>query len=44
MKAVIAKQSGGPEVLELVDIDEPQTQAGEVKIKVKAFGLNKILM
>lgn len=41
MKAVIAKQSGGPEVLELVDIDEPQTQAGEVKIKVKAFGLNK---
>lgn len=41
MKAVIAKQPGGPEVLQLVDIDQPQTQAGEVKIKVKAFGLNK---
>ena len=41
MKAVIAKQPGGPEVLQLVDIDPPQTQNGEVKIRVKAFGLNK---
>ena len=41
MKAVIAKQPGGPEVLQLVDIDQPQTQQGEVKIHVKAFGLNK---
>ena len=41
MKAVIARQPGGPEVLQLVDIDQPQTQKGEVKIHVKAFGLNK---
>ena len=41
MKAVIAKQPGGPEVLQLVDIDQPKTQKGEVKIHVKAFGLNK---
>ncbi len=41
MKAIIAKQPGGPEVLELVDIDQPVTQEGEVKIRVKAFGLNK---
>lgn len=41
MKAIVAKQPGGPEVLQLVDIDEPQTQTGEVKIRVKAFGLNK---
>ena len=41
MKAVIAKKPGGPEVLQLVDIDQPQTQEGEVKIHVKAFGLNK---
>jgi NADPH:quinone reductase-like Zn-dependent oxidoreductase len=41
MKAVIAKQPGGPEVLQLVDIDQPKTQQGEVKIRVKAFGLNK---
>ena len=41
MKAVIAKQPGGPEVLQLVDIEQPVTQEGEVKIRVKAFGLNK---
>ena len=41
MKAIIAKQPGGPEVLQLVDIDQPQTQNEEVKIRVKAFGLNK---
>ncbi|NOY72715.1 MAG: zinc-binding dehydrogenase [Gammaproteobacteria bacterium] len=41
MKAIIAKQTGGPEVLKLVDIDQPVTQEGEVKIRVKAFGLNK---
>ena len=41
MKAVIAKRPGGPEVLQLVDIDQPQTRKGEVKIRVKAFGLNK---
>jgi NADPH:quinone reductase len=41
MKAVIAKQAGGPEVLQLVDIDQPLLKAGEVKIRVKAFGLNK---
>lgn len=41
MKAVIAKNIGGPEVLQLVDIDQPTTGRGEVKIRVKAFGLNK---
>jgi len=41
MKAIIAKQAGGPEVLQLVDIDQPITKTGEVKIRVKAFGLNK---
>ena len=41
MKAIIAKKPGGPEVLELVDIDQPVTQEGEVKVRVKAFGLNK---
>lgn len=41
MKAVIAQQSGGPEVLELIDIDQPTVTGNEVKIRVKAFGLNK---
>ncbi|MBY0515407.1 MAG: zinc-binding dehydrogenase [Bacteriovoracaceae bacterium] len=41
MKAVVVKKAGGPEVLELVDIDEPQVLKDEIKIRVKAFGLNK---
>lgn len=41
MKAIIAKRPGGPEVLELVDIEQPVAQEGEVKIRVHAFGLNK---
>jgi NADPH:quinone reductase-like Zn-dependent oxidoreductase len=41
MKAVIAKEPGGPEVLQVSEINEPQTKEGEVKIRVKAFGLNK---
>lgn len=42
MKAVIAKNPGGPEVLQLVDIDQPETKEGEVKIRVRSFGLNKV--
>ncbi len=41
MKAIIAKKTGGPEVLQLIDIEQPEIQKGEVKIQVKAFGLNK---
>ncbi len=41
MKAIIATQAGGPEVLEICDVNEPMTEQGEVKIRVKAFGLNK---
>lgn len=41
MKAIIASRPGGPEVLQIVNTDEPEVQRGEVKIKVHAFGLNK---
>jgi len=41
MKAITVTASGGPEVLKLVDIKEPQIKDGEVKIKIKAFGLNR---
>ena len=41
MKAIIASKPGGPEVLKIINTEEPQVQAGEVKIKVRAFGLNK---
>ena len=41
MKAIIASKPGGPEVLKIINTDEPEVQRGEVKIKVHAFGLNK---
>jgi len=41
MKAVIARSPGGPEVLELTDIEPPTVQDDEVEIRVHAFGLNK---
>lgn len=41
MKAIVATKPGGPEVLRIIETIEPQAQKGEVKIKVKAFGLNK---
>ncbi|GIC75456.1 zinc-binding dehydrogenase [Moritella sp. F3] len=41
MKAIIATQAGGPEVLDIRYAAEPVVAAGDVKIRVKAFGLNK---
>jgi NADPH2:quinone reductase len=41
MRAVIARGPGGPEVLELVEIDPPRAGEDEVEIRVQAFGLNK---
>ncbi|WP_111980326.1 zinc-binding dehydrogenase [Algibacillus agarilyticus] len=41
MKAVTAQQPGNAEVLNVVEIEQPQLADGEIKIKVKAFGLNK---
>ncbi|MGJ8690981.1 MAG: zinc-binding dehydrogenase [Thalassotalea sp.] len=41
MKAVVAQNSGNVDVLTLVDIEPEKVQTGEVKINVKAFGLNK---
>lgn len=41
MKAIVALQAGSPDVLAFVDIEEPQLAPDEIKIRVKAFGLNK---
>jgi NADPH:quinone reductase-like Zn-dependent oxidoreductase len=41
MKAIVATKPGGPEVLKIIETIEPKVRIGEVKIKVKAFGLNK---
>ncbi|KIO78992.1 alcohol dehydrogenase [Pedobacter lusitanus] len=42
MKAIILNKNGGPEVLTIHEITEPETTNGAVKIKIKAFGLNKL--
>ncbi|CAO2648694.1 Nn.00g079610.m01.CDS01 [Neocucurbitaria sp. VM-36] len=41
MKAVVLRHPGGPEALKLENLPIPKPQAGEVLIRVKAFGLNR---
>ncbi|MDH3261293.1 MAG: zinc-binding dehydrogenase [Acidimicrobiia bacterium] len=41
MRAIVASRPGGPEVLEIIETAEPDVRPGEVKIRVRAFGLNK---
>ncbi len=40
MRAILATRSGGPEVLELQDVPDPQPKPGEVVVKVEAVGVN----
>lgn len=42
MKALQFARYGGPEVLEVVDIEEPHAGPGQVRIAVKAAGINPI--
>jgi NADPH:quinone reductase-like Zn-dependent oxidoreductase len=42
MKAVRFAEYGGPEVLRLVEVDEPHAGPGEVRIAVRAAGVNGI--
>jgi NADPH:quinone reductase len=42
MKAIQIKQTGGPEVMELVDLPVPQPKANEVLVKIAATGVNFI--
>jgi len=42
MKAYVAREAGGPEVLRLQDLDAPVAGDGEVRIVVKAFGVNRL--
>jgi NADPH:quinone reductase-like Zn-dependent oxidoreductase len=41
MKAAVMHAPGGPEVLRLVDLPVPTPEAGQVLIRVEAFGLNR---
>ena len=40
MKAVVVTRVGGPEVLEVRDVPEPQPKTGEVLVRVEAVGIN----
>jgi len=42
MKAVQFAEYGGPEVLRLVEVDEPHAGAGQVRIAVRAAGVNAL--
>ena len=42
MKAIQFERFGGPEVLELVDLPDPQPAAGQIRVKVRAVGINPI--
>src|ERR1700761_6938613 len=41
MKAAVVHEPGGPEVLKIEELPVPQPKAGEVLIRVKAFGVNR---
>ena len=41
MRAAVIRAAGGPEVLKVEEWPIPQPRAGEVLIRVKAFGLNR---
>jgi NADPH2:quinone reductase len=42
MKAIQIKQTGGPEVMELVDLPVPQPKPNEAVVKIQAIGVNFI--
>lgn len=42
MRAVVIREHGGPEVLQLEELSTPRPKAGEVLIQVKAVGLNHL--
>jgi len=42
MKAIILKEPGGAESLEMVDLPKPGLQKGEVLVRVKAIGINPV--
>ncbi len=41
MKAIVISEPGGPEVLKLEDVPDPEVPHGHVRIKVRAVGVNR---
>ncbi|MCF6329726.1 MAG: hypothetical protein L3J02_08005, partial [Henriciella sp.] len=42
MKAITITEFGGPEVLTVSDLPRPVPRAGEILIRVRAFGTNRV--
>lgn len=42
MKAIVAEQAGGPEVLQLQDVEQPEIESHEVLVETLAIGVNFI--
>ena len=42
MKAVVIHRFGGPEVLEVAELDAPEPMAGQVRIHVQAAAVNPV--
>lgn len=42
MKAVQYSQFGGPEVLEIAEVDEPHAGPGQIRVAVRAAGINPV--
>src|SRR5579864_8090838 len=41
MKAIVIREPGGPEVLELRDVPAPRPSRGEVRVRVRATAVNR---
>lgn len=41
MRAVVITQPGGPEVLAVREVPVPEPGAGEIRVRVRAFGINR---
>ena len=42
MRAILREQFGGPDVLEIREMPEPEPKAAHAVIQVKAFGINHV--
>lgn len=44
MRAIVIREIGGPEALTLQSVPKPSPRSGEIRIRIKAFGLNRAEM
>ena len=42
MRAVVVRNYGGPEALEVVHVPDPETRRGQVRIRVEAAAVNPV--